>query len=249
MKIRIATWNLERCSSSAWSKAPAQQRRLAQVDADIWVLTETFTDRSPVPGFTGVFSPPHPERRPNPDERWTAVWSRWPIEQLDEPAPHRRGTVAARIATPTGPVIVYGTVIAYQHEPTHDDGRPARGWEVHTAEVTRQSAEWQLLRQQHPETPLVVAGDFNQARSGRPRSYGTTATRAAMTDALSRAGLRCLTEVDLVESGAITQRSHVEHICVSDGLTAAPVLAWDRVDDNGVSVSDHPTLAVDLTLT
>ena len=248
MTIRVATWNLERCSSRAWCKAPAQQRRLEAVDADIWVLTETFTSRSPGPGFTGVFSPPHAERRPNLDERWTAVWSRWPIEQLDTPAPHRRGTIAARIATPAGPVIVYGTVIAYQHEPMHDDGRPARGWEVHMAEVTRQSAEWQLLRQQHPETPLVVAGDFNQARSGRPRSYGTTATRAAMTDALSRTGLRCLTEVDLVESGAITHRSHVEHICVSDELTASPVLAWDRFDADGVSVSDHPTLAVDLTV-
>ena len=188
MTIRVATWNLERCSPLAWRKAPAQQRRIDQVNADLWVLTETFTLRSPGPDFTGVFSPPHPERRRNPDERWTAVWSRWPIEQLDEPAPHRRGTVAARIATPAGPVIVYGTVIAYQHEPTHDDGRPARGWEVHMAEVTRQSAEWQLLRQQHPETPLIVAGDFNQARSGRPRSYGTTATRVAMTDALGQAG-------------------------------------------------------------
>lgn len=83
MKIRVATWNLQRCSPLAWRKAPAQRRRIEQVDVDVWVLTETFTSRSPGPGFTGVFSPPHLERRPNPDERWTAVWSRWPIEPLD----------------------------------------------------------------------------------------------------------------------------------------------------------------------
>ena len=75
MDIRVATWNLQWCSSRAWRKAPAQQRRIEQVVADVWVFTETFLSRSPGPGFTGVFSPPHLDRHPNPDERWTAVWS------------------------------------------------------------------------------------------------------------------------------------------------------------------------------
>lgn len=217
------------------------------VAADIWVLTETFVDRSPGPGFNPVFSPVHPDRRPNPNERWTAIWSRWPIRELDDPAPHRRGTVAAMITAPSGSLIVYGTVIAYHGEPVHDDGRPARAWEVHEAEVHRQVAEWKRLRDLYPAVPLVVAGDFNQARDGRRWAYGTEAARAAITKGLADAGLRSLTDVDLVAAGAISDRSHVEHICVSTELTMlGSVLGWDRVDTDRRVLSDHPTLAVDL---
>jgi endonuclease/exonuclease/phosphatase family metal-dependent hydrolase len=247
--FRVATWNLERRSSRAWSRAPFQQERMTLVDADIWVLTETFVDRVPGAGFDAVFSPPNPDRRPNPDERWTAIWSRWPITPLDDPAPHRRGSVAGMVTTPMGSLIVYGTVIAYHLEPAHDDGRPARAWEVHAAEIERQAQEWHRIRERHPDVPIVVAGDFNQARSGRPWSYGTDAARQAVTDGLARAGVRCLTEVDLVETGAISDRSHVEHICATEELEqVGPLRAWDRVDDNGRELSDHPTLAVDLLL-
>ena len=216
------------------------------MNADIWVLTETFVDRSPGPDFNAVFSPAHLDRRPNPDERWTAIWARWPIKALADPAPHRRGTVAAMITTPLGPLIVYGTVIAYHGERFHDDGRPARAWEVHEVEVHRQVAEWKRLRELHPTVPLVVAGDFNQAREGRRWGYGTQAARQAITDGLADAGLRCLTDVDLVATGAISDRSHVEHICVSNDLTMlGSILAWDRRDGDGRALSDHPTLAAD----
>ena len=250
MTIRLATWNLERVSPRAWRRAPAQQRRMAEVAADIWVLTETFVTRSPGDGFCGVFSPSHPERHPDPDERWTAIWSRWPIKMVKDPAPHRRGTVTALVSTPVGPLLVYGTVMAYQHEPNHDDGRPARGWEVHTAEVARQVVEWRRLRELFAGVPLVVAGDFNQARSGARWSYGTNAARQAATDGLDQAGLVCLTQVDLAPAGVVSERSHVEHICASAELTPeSSVLAWDRVDTEGIRLSDHPTIAIDLRTT
>lgn len=245
--IRVATWNLERRSVRAWSKVPGQQRRMNVVNADIWVLTETFTNRTPGEDFTGAFSPPHPDRRPDPQERWTPIWSRFPITVLDDPAPHRRGTVAALVETPVGPLIVYGCVIAYGHEPRHDDGRSARAWEVHAVEVERQRADWLRLRELHPDVSLVVAGDFNQGRSGRRWSYGTNAARQAVTDGLTAAGLSCWTEVDLVESGAISEPSHVEHICASTDLhQIGAIRAWDRIDETGTALSDHPTIAVDL---
>ena len=193
-----------------------------------------------------MFSPPHPERRPDPDERWTAIWSRWPITALDEPAPHRRGTVAAWVDTPIGPVIVYGCVIAWGNEPSFDDGRPARAWEVHTVEVERQRAEWLRIRRRYPDVPMIVAGDFNQGRSGSRWSYGTNAARQAVTDGLGAAGRRCLTEENLEASGVLS-RSHVEHICASLDLEpVGPMLVWDRVDDQGKHLSDHPTIAIDL---
>lgn len=220
---------------------------MAEVGADIWVLTECFTNRSPGEGFSGVFSPPHPDRRPDPEERWASVWSRYPLRRMDDPAPYRRGSLAAWVETPSGPLIVYGCVIAYAHEPTHDDGRSAKAWEVHALEVDRQRAEWLRLREVHPNVPLVVAGDFNQGRSGRRWSYGTNATRQAVSEGLGAAGMTCLTEVDLVEAGVISEPSHVEHICATTDLRlVGPVHAWRRTDEEGRPLSDHPTIAVDL---
>ena len=37
----IATWNVERPKPTGWKIPPAQVRRMAAVDADVWVLTET----------------------------------------------------------------------------------------------------------------------------------------------------------------------------------------------------------------
>jgi hypothetical protein len=221
---------------------------MEEVDADIWVLTECFTSRSPGDGYTGVFSPAHPARRPNTEERWASIWSRHPISLLDKPARHRRGTVSAMVHTPIGPVVVYGCVLAYMHEPTHDNGDRANAWEVHTAEVERQRSDWQKIRELHPDIPLIVAGDFNQARSGRPRSYGTDANRDAVSEGLREAGMVCLTEGDLVEARKIAEPSHVEHICATGDLRAVgPVQAWRRVNESGTRLSDHPTIAVDFS--
>ena len=162
--------------------------------------------------------------------------------------PHRRGTVAADIETPLGRMIVYGCVIAWSHKPTFDDGTPAATWEVHAAEIDRQATEWLWLREHHPDRPLVVAGDFNQGRSGRRWDYGTHALRQQLTDRLDQVGLRSLTDLDLVETGQLVQ-SHVQHICVSPELRASGrVHAWERTDESGQRLSDHPTLAADLTV-
>lgn len=61
--MRIATWNLERPSRRSWKRLPRQRARMAEVDADIWVLTETRASIAPADGFRGVHAPPHPLRR------------------------------------------------------------------------------------------------------------------------------------------------------------------------------------------
>ncbi len=221
---------------------------MTEVEADIWVLTETFIDRSPGDDFEGCHSPHHPERRPDSRERWTSIWSRWPLTPLTNPPPHRRGSVTAMIETPLGDLIVYGTVIAWGNEPTFADGSPALAWGVHIAEIERQSKEWMAIRNNHPDIPLIVTGDLNQGRSGRKWDDGTKAARRALTDGLDAAGLACVTEVDLVVTGQI-ERSHVEHICLDPRLaTSGDVLVWDRINDDGTRLSDHPTLAVDIAI-
>lgn len=57
---------------------------------------------------------------------------------LTDPQAHRRGSLAFEVATPWGPVIVYGTVLAWANERHFDDGQPAPMWEVYNVEVRRQ---------------------------------------------------------------------------------------------------------------
>ena len=246
--LRLATWNVERPKPRGWKVPPAQRRRMAEVDADIWVLTETHLDHIPTDEHLhSVFSPPHPERRPD-HERWTAIWSRWPLTPIEDPAPHRRGTVAAIADTPLGPVVLYGTVVAWANEPNHDDGTPARMWEVHLAELDRQASEWAALRTLHPDLPLVVAGDFNQDRDGSGW-YGTRRTRDRLTSGLEAAGLVCATADDVVAAGLLRTHHLVDHICVPTSLAGrSTVGCWENIDDDGQRLSDHPAVAIDLDL-
>lgn len=220
---------------------------MAEVDADIWVLTETHVGHAPSDDHRHVvFSPPSPGRVDDP-ERWTAIWSRWPLTELTDPAPHHHGTVAATVETPAGPLIVYGTVIAWANEPTLDDGTPATMWKVHLAEIERQGSEWKAIRSRYPAVPLVVAGDFNQNRDGH-QWYGTTEGRERLGDALEQAKLTCLTAIDVVAKGLLESDRLIDHVCVTDDLKDDhKVHCMEKVDDMEQRLSDHPTVIVDLT--
>ena len=79
-RLRIATWNLERVSLRSWLKLPRLLRQIEAVDADVWVMTESrvglpLSDAYP---FV-VHAPAHASRRPDTDERWVSIWSRYPL--------------------------------------------------------------------------------------------------------------------------------------------------------------------------
>jgi len=45
--FRIATWNLERPKLNGWKKNPLIQEKINEIDADIWILTETNASIAP----------------------------------------------------------------------------------------------------------------------------------------------------------------------------------------------------------
>jgi hypothetical protein len=60
--MRVATWNVERVNPKGWKIAPAQRQRMAEVEADIWILTETHVDHGPGDEYRGIHA-----RRPSPN--------------------------------------------------------------------------------------------------------------------------------------------------------------------------------------
>lgn len=237
--MRIGTWNLERPSARSWRKGPAQLEQLRAVDADIWVLTETRASVRPSQDHRfGSHAPAHPARRPDPDERWVSIWSRYPLRDAGI-SPSRRGTVACIADTPLGELVVYGTVVPWAHEPDPDG--VVRAWNIHRRELARQAEEWQWLSERFPA--LCVAGDFNQA--WRPGGYGTAQDRRAHHAAADAAGLVCLT-ADETDG----HRPLIDHILLTTSWAArydAGVAAtWSGVRSDGTRMSDHAGVAVDI---
>jgi endonuclease/exonuclease/phosphatase family metal-dependent hydrolase len=244
--MRVATWNLERPSARPGKRRPLQHARMDEVNADVWVLTETRITVAPASDYHGLHSPPHPARRPDEGERWVGIWSRWPIVPTGV-EPYPGGAVSAIVRRPDGPFIVYGTVLPWANE-RGADGQ-AGMWEIHHAEVVRQGSDWRKLRTRFPDLPLVVAGDFNQDRDGSGW-YGSRLGRELLTAALADAGLVCVTSEDVVAAGKLRRNHLVDHVAISDDwhrTLDVEVSCWEPTDAEGTKLSDHPTVAIDLT--
>lgn len=246
--VKIGTWNLERPKKNSWKKVPAQLSQLADVDADIWILTETRPDYKPSNAHLhSACSPSDPERLTG-EECWTAIWSKWPLDEIKDPASHKRGSVAAIVETPYGKLIVYGTVLAWHAERINDKGEEVRNWQVHMDEVRRQGSEWVQIREKYPDLPMVVAGDFNQSRDGS-RWYGTKAVREELSKKLDLANLRLVTEDDAVKKRWLKDQHLVDHIGLSSDVSlVGDPLCRERINEDGVRMSDHPLIAVNITV-
>ncbi len=245
----VATWNVERPKPRGWKIPPAQRERMAEVDADVWVLTETHRSHAPSDEHIHSIYSPADLGRLKEHECSAAIWSRWPIEPITDPEPHKRGTVAGSVDTPLGPVVVYATIIPWANDPKFEDGSPAKMWQAHRAGIERQGGEWKRLRELHPGVPLVVAGDFNQDRDGSGW-YGTKDARAELGAALAATDLTCLTEADAVAIGQLKSDHLIDHICAtSDLVSQGGMRCWEKVDQQGRRLSDHPTVAITLAVT
>jgi hypothetical protein len=169
--------------------------------------------------------------------------SRLPITRI-LPVEDAHRTVAALVDSAVGPLIVYGTVL-----PWHTDPGPtgiAPGWAEHHRIVPMQAREWAALRERHPGVAMCVAGDFNMNLGGA-RYYGTAAGREALRTGLDVAGLSCLTETESIPPGVLAH-GPIDHICLSDPLCAGArvVAAWEGTDGDGVRLSDHSGVVVEI---
>lgn len=247
--LRAATWNLERPRLGSHRKLPGLRAQIDAIGADVWILTETndqavdlsathpyHASTIPVPGLH------------SPGERWTTIWSRFPLAALETYDPHI--AACGLVDTPLGEMVIYGTVLPY-HADRVATGE-AKSWSEFHRVTPMQAQDWRRLRGAHPDARFCVAGDLNQSLDGRRWSgrewYGTKATRRVLLDALAAAELACVTGHDLVGAGHLTTRSRIDHLCF-DAVSiegGVQVGAWEAGRGDGVRLSDHNGVFVDL---
>jgi exonuclease III len=158
--MRIATWNVESLRRLSPGREAAFQLAMAGIDADVWVLTETWTTFSPGPGYRLVArSGDAVDLKAWPDRCWVSIWAKplLVVMPLGVRA-HRDRLAVVRIATPDRPdLVVVGTVLPWKGD---------KLWPGATdfcAAVASQAEEWRALRGGPDGGTLVVAGDFNQS--------------------------------------------------------------------------------------
>lgn len=229
--LKIATWNLEKPKPNGWSKNPIILKQIQEINADIWILTETNDAINPGKEYFKAASYSQPEWN---GFNYTTIWSRFPIKRLQTYDPTL--AVCVEIETHVGSFLVYGTIITWAHDGVSDG--EAKVWERHYQSIKLHGKDWAKLNQ---GLPFCVAGDFNEALS-QPLYYGTAKGREMLNDALEQNNLICVTAND--EIGY-----NIDHICLSVewAKRVSNVNKWQAYKANGKPVSDHYGISVDLS--
>lgn len=241
--MRIATWNLERPDPADTVRNHARLEKIREIGADLWILTETHEVIDLSGTHHGASTTPS-QRKPRAGEACAAIWSRWPISQ-HIPTSDPSEAVCVEIAHPEGPLIVYGSIIAYANYKGPDGDSTM--WEEHYRFIGWHGSDWKRLRTEFPGHLLITGGDYNQNRDGA-RWYGTTKGRKLLSAVLLEADLRCVTEEDFVKSGKLQKRHTVDHLCMDEALATkvVEVNAWEGQTPNSMRLSDHSGIFVNL---
>ncbi|MBD1821071.1 endonuclease/exonuclease/phosphatase family protein [Cyanobacteria bacterium FACHB-DQ100] len=238
IRFRIATWNLERPRQNGWIKNQRRLDRIREIDADIWVLTETNAAIDLNPDYKCIASESYEGHKPG--ENLTTLWSRWKILR-SIPTFNSTCAVCAEIESPFGLVIIYGTVITW----ANDKGihGTSKRWEEHRRSIQQHHEDWLRIQKQYPSHLMCIAGDFNQSRD-KSGWYEEKQSVEMLSAALHDLSLVCVTE----QKFQGLSRSTIDHICLSECLVPykMSVNAWEGETPERGRMSDHNGVFVDL---
>lgn len=231
--LKIATWNVKRPKIKGWLNNPVIINKIQDINADIWVFTETNSIINPGDVYSSVASTAIDNYHTS-GESCVTIWSRYPIkEQLPTFDPTL--TVCVEIASPIGSLLVYGSIIPWAHEGVLE--KEAKVWQRHYESINDHSEDWYKFSH---NLPICAAGDFNECLN-KPFQYGTTKGRELLKNALERSNLKCVTASE--EIGY-----NIDHICLSSGWAAkvSKVDKWQAYNANGKPVSDHQGISIEI---
>ena len=228
--IRVATWNVEWATPETKAGKRIQQI-IKQIDADIFVLTEGCKELMPegfvLDGGTDWGYESEDKRR-----RKVLLWSRYPLVESSQgelfQLPDGR-FIAATVQHPVGDIRIYGVCIPWKDAHVRTGRKDRTPWEDHS---TYLDGLRQLIQQ--ADSPLVVAGDFNQRipRVSQP---------VLVAEQLSRSldGLQVCTALPL-------DKPLIDHIAVSNHFSFSNVEIIPDRDEHG-KLSDHRGPIVDIS--
>ncbi|GAB4371162.1 MAG: hypothetical protein Kow00121_12470 [Elainellaceae cyanobacterium] len=233
--LKIATWNIDHPRQGSL-KNSAILAKIQEINADIWILTETNSVISPGEGYKPVATQPENGRAKG--QNYTTLWSRYPIKRTLMTKEAQLAVCAeVDLGEAIGHLVVYGTIITWA-----DDGvrsGEAKKWQRHYESIAWHSENWATLNQ---GVPFCVAGDFNETLS-EPFAYGTKQGRELLHTALERSHLVCVTAGS--EMGY-----NIDHICLSADWAkrVEGVEKWEALREDGKPVSDHYGITIALRL-
>jgi endonuclease/exonuclease/phosphatase family metal-dependent hydrolase len=242
--LKIANWNVQRVAPTQ-ARAERIREHCAAVDADIWFLTETHQDLAPADRYFSIFSGMS-DRVSKSGERWSAIWSKWPIEILKEHVSDPSRCVAGRIAeSPFGDIIVYATVLPWNTDPR---AKVSSSYQVFADAVAAQKSDWLKIQGDFPQATLILAGDFNQDLASR-HYYGSKKKRPLLESALLECNLVALTNgVDDPIARESPPMACIDHICLSSGSdwVLESTARWPESPKPVATLSDHFGVSVNL---
>ncbi len=237
--MRVATWNLARCSPENKTRSRRLLEFIRRIDADVWILTEAYQSFCPGDEFQLIsYSNAALDRHAHLGECWVAIWSRLAANQILLTADLER-TAAIRVDD----VSIVGTVLPW----LGDRRTGVSGSKAFCEQLELQKADW--IRLNEESSGLCVAGDFNQDLLNQGHYYGSKMGRAALRTALGQCNLKCITAGD-DDPLAIGGRASIDHICIQGIATKEqqPSSIWPPPGELNNSLSDHYGVYADLVI-
>jgi endonuclease/exonuclease/phosphatase family metal-dependent hydrolase len=212
------------------------------VNADVWVLTETWEQFSPGDGYRlAAESSLADDLKTWPDRRWVAIWVKSAFEAKRQEVHSQPDRMAcAQIKKPgQRDVVVIGTVLPWHFDPLWL--YPAGFF----AALAIQVDEWGRLWGTPRTSGFIVAGDFNQSLPCQKRR-GSEQGEIALKEALKSHDVLCLTE----GSDSLTGIPRIDHICVSRTALRPTFIPqageWPIPCIGEKEISDHSGVFADL---
>jgi exonuclease III len=194
--MKIATWNLARPRKGS-DKINAILATIAELDADILVLTETIQSIDPGPQYTGFHTTKPRESYYRGDERRVSIYSKY--DYYEEIATYRSDTsICVHLDTPLGPLAVYGTMMG------EEDNDP----EQFSSELEKQLQDFERIGK---ENNLCICGDLNRSFSDNPDF--TEKRKRALTRCFAKNNLQNLTSGFSENSDQIILSKSIENNC------------------------------------
>jgi len=237
--MRIATWNLESLRKLTAERDLAFQQAMHSVNADVWVLTETWVDYGPRDGFTLIAQSHSADDLEKGSNRcWVSIWVKSNIaaNSLKVVGQFDRMAVCCVLPQDSRSVVIVGTVLPWGSDALWPG---AAGF---CDALAAQETEWATLRSAHGDANLIVAGYFNQSLPHQ-RYYGFRPTEVALKSALEKHGLGCVTEGNIPSTGV----PRIDHICVHKGDCKKTMIGgWPVPCIGEKSITDHHGVYADV---